>query len=137
MMSQVTVKVGGREFDVACQDGEEPYLRAAAGLLDVEAQTLLSQMGRMPETTMLLMAGLMLADKATAQEERVRRAEAKLAAREARIEELENRPAPEPERIEVPVEVPITPPELAQHLGTLAERAEALADALEAEAAAA
>ena len=133
MMSQVTVKVGGREFDVACQDGEEPYLRAAAGLLDAQAQTLLSQMGRMPETTMLLMAGLMLADKAAAQDDRVRRAEEKVAAREARIEELENRPPPAPERVEVPVEVAVVPPELGQHLGTLAERAEALADALEAE----
>ncbi len=129
MMTQVTVKVGGREFDVACQDGEEPYLRAAAGLLDVEAQTLLSQMGRMPETTMLLMSGLMLADKTAAQEDRLRRAEEKLAAREARIEALENRPPPEPERVEVPV----MPPRLESSLGVLAERAEALADALEAE----
>ena len=126
-MTQVTVTVGGRDFDVACRDGEEPYLRAAASLLDAEAATLLQHMGRMPETTMLLMSGLMLADKTAAQEDRLKRAEEKLAAREARIEELEDRPAPEPERIEVPV-----PPEgLAERLGAMAERAEALADELE------
>ena len=125
-MTQVTVTVGGRDFDVACRDGEEPYLKAAAALLDAEAATLLQHMGRMPEATMLLMSGLMLADKTAAHEDRLRRAEEKLAAREARIAELENRPTPEPERIEVPV-----PPEgLEERLAALAARAEALADEL-------
>ena len=132
-MSQVTVRVGGREFDVACRDGEESYLKAAAALLDAEASTLLQHMGRMPEATMLLMAGLMLADKTAANEERLRRAEEKVAAREARIAELENRSAPKPERIEVPV----VPAQLAEGLASLAARAEALADAIEAEAPAA
>lgn len=127
MMTQVTVTVGGRDFDVACRDGEEPYLRAAAALLDAEAATLLGQMGRMPETTMLLMSGLMLADKTAAQEERLRRAEDKLAAREARIEELENRPPAEPERIEVP----FVPPQVVEEFTALAARAEAMADGLE------
>ena len=126
-MTQVTVRVGGRDFDVACQDGEEPYLRAAAALLDAEAATLLDQMGRMPETTMLLMSGLMLADKTAAQEERLRRAEETLAAREARIADLEKRPAPAPERVEVPV----VPQGLAEGLAALAARAEALAEELE------
>ena len=132
-MTQVSVTVGGRDFDVACRDGEEPYLRAAAALLDAEAVTLLGQMGRMPETTMLLMSGLMLADKTAAQEDRLRRAEEKLAAREARIEELENRPAPEPERIEVP----FVPPRVVGELAAIAARAEAMADRVEGEAAAA
>lgn len=126
-MTQVTVRVGGRDFDVACQDGEEPYLRAAAALLDAEAATLLDQMGRMPETTMLLMSGLMLADKTAAQEERLRRVEETLAAREARVRELEGRPAPEPQRIEVPV----VPQGLSESLAALAARAEALAEEVE------
>ena len=123
-MAQVTVTVGGREFDVACHDGEESYLRAAASLLDVEATTLVSQMGRMSEQTMLLLAGLMLADKNATQEGRLRRAEEKLAAREARIAELENRPAGAPRQIEVPV----APPRLAE----MTARAEALAERIEA-----
>lgn len=127
-MTQVTVTVGGREFDVACQDGEEDYLRAAAALLDGEAKTLLSQMGRMPETTMLLMAGLMLADKATAHEERLRRADETIAARERRIADLENRPRPEPDRVEVPV----VPPRVQEALAEIAARTEALAEMAEA-----
>lgn len=128
-MSQVTVPVGGRDFDVACRDGEESYLRAAAALLDAEATTLLSQMGRMPETTMLLMAGLMLADKTAAQEDRLKRSEEKVTALELRVAELQNRPALKPERIEVPV----VPPHLARSLAAMAARAEALAEAIEAE----
>ena len=80
-MPKVTIHVGGRGFDVSCQDGEEIVLHAAAKLLDDEAQILSDQIGRMPESRMLLMAGLMLADKAAAQEDRVKLAEAGKAGR--------------------------------------------------------
>jgi len=62
-MPEITILIGGRNFDVVCKDGEEPFLQSAAALLDVEAQTLAESMGRIPESRMLLMAGLMLADK--------------------------------------------------------------------------
>ena len=61
-MPEVTIRIGGRAFDVSCQEGEESYLHAAARMLDDEAQVLSDQIGRMPEARMLLMAGLMLAD---------------------------------------------------------------------------
>ena len=48
-MPDVTVQIGGREFSVACQSGEEPFLHSAARMLDTEAQTLLAQIGRVPE----------------------------------------------------------------------------------------
>ena len=28
-MPEVTIEIGGRQFEVACQDGEEHYLRSA------------------------------------------------------------------------------------------------------------
>ncbi|MBD3678363.1 MAG: cell division protein ZapA [Rhodobacteraceae bacterium] len=62
-MPEVSITIGGRGFEVACQDGEEAFLRAAARMLDREAHTLSQQFGRLPEGRMLLMAGLMLADK--------------------------------------------------------------------------
>src|SRR6056297_3738590 len=77
-MPDVTVSIGGKEFTVACQDGEEPFLRAAAAMLDQEATSLVDQIGRLPESRMLLMAGLMLADRTAAFEERARLAEARL-----------------------------------------------------------
>ena len=62
-MAEVTLQIGGRNFIVACQDGEEVSLQQAAALLDTEAQALQTAIGRVPETRMLLMAGLMLADR--------------------------------------------------------------------------
>ena len=73
-MPEVKIEIGGREFDVACQTGEEHFLRTAAGYLDVEAQVLVGQIGRIPAERMLLMAGLMLADKMAGLEDKLRAA---------------------------------------------------------------
>jgi cell division protein ZapA len=62
-MPEVTIAIGGREFEVACREGEEQYLHSAAKMLDQEAQVLNQSIGRVPETKMLLMSGLMLADR--------------------------------------------------------------------------
>ena len=81
---------------------------------------------------MLLMAGLMLADKTAAVEDRIKEVEAELAERTAELETLKNTPAPEPERIEVPV----VPPQVPETLAELAARAESLAQQLEEKSAA-
>ncbi|NHX27992.1 cell division protein ZapA, partial [Escherichia coli] len=72
-MPDVQIHIGGRTFEVSCQPGEEAYLRSAAGLLDAEASVLVEQIGRLPEARMLLMAGLMLADRTAGLEEKLRR----------------------------------------------------------------
>jgi cell division protein ZapA len=116
-MPELTITIGGRAFPVACQEGEEHFLRAAAAMLDAEAQPLISQMGRLPEAKMLLMAGLMLADKTAAVEDEIRSLKARLA-------DLEARP-------ETRVEVPVIPPQVTESLAEIAARAEALADRLD------
>ena len=126
-MPEVTIMIGGRGFDVSCQEGEESYLHAAAKMLDEEAQVLSDQIGRMPEARMLLMAGLLLADKTAAVEDKIKEVEAVLAEREAELEKLRNAPMPEPERIEVPV----VPEAVTDTLAELAARAEALAAEIE------
>ena len=105
-MPELTIHIGGRAFEVSCQDGEQSYLQSAAKMLDDEAQVLSDQIGRMPEARMLLMAGLLLADKTAAVEDRIKVVEADLAAREVELADLRAAPAPEPERIEVPVVPP-------------------------------
>ena len=71
-MPEVNISIGGRLFEVACQEGEQRYLEAAARMLDREAAVMTDQLGRMPESRMLLMAGLMLADKTAGLEDRIR-----------------------------------------------------------------
>ena len=119
-MPELDIMIGGRNFQVACQPGEEHFLRAAAQMLDTEAAPMVGQMGRLPEAKMLLMAGLMLADKTAALEDETRTLKARLALLEA-----------SPPQAAVKVEVPVVPPELAATLADLASRAEALATRVE------
>ena len=119
-MPDLDITIGGRVFQVSCQHGEEHFLRAASAMLDSEAQPLVAAMGRLPESRLLLMSGLMLADKAAAIEDENRQLKAKLA-------EIEGRPQPEREKLEVPV----IPPQVVETLAELAARAEALAARVE------
>lgn len=124
-MPEVTITIGGRDFAVACQEGEQAFLTQAARLLDAEAALLGDQLGRMPETRMLLMAGLMLADKAAGLEEQMRALEEKTLSQQAMIEELNARP-PAPA-----TEVAVIPQSVNDTLAELAARAEAIAEAME------
>lgn len=71
-MPEVEITIGGRTFEVACQEGEQHFLQSAAKMLDDEARVLTSQIGRIPEARMLLMAGLMLADKSAGMDDKLR-----------------------------------------------------------------
>ena len=112
-MPDLDIHIGGKTFQVACQPGEERFLQAAAQMLDTEAQPLIAQMGRLPEARMLLMAGLMLADKTAAVEDEIRSLRAKVA-------DLEARPA-------TTRDVAVIPPQVTETLAEIAARAEAMA----------
>ncbi|MGR3546424.1 MAG: cell division protein ZapA [Roseovarius sp.] len=126
-MPEVQIEIGGRRFEVACQAGEEHYLHAAAKMLDEEATVLAAQIGRIPEPRMLLMAGLMLADKTAGLQDKLREAEDRLAEKEAELDQLRTAPAPEAQRIEVPV----VPDAVVETLAEIAARAEALAETVD------
>lgn len=126
-MPEVQVKVGGRHFDVACQEGEEPFLEKAAGMLDQEAAPLVEQAGRLPADRMLLLAGLLLADRTSNAESKLVTLEQEIADLKTQLEEMRNAPPPAPERIEVPV----VPQSVSETLAELAARAEALAAQVE------
>ncbi|MEL6915092.1 MAG: cell division protein ZapA [Pseudomonadota bacterium] len=126
-MPEVKIKIGGRDFEVSCEPGQEHFLQTAAAMLDKEASALIQHTGRIPEAQMLLMAGLMLADRTAETEDRVRAAEDKLSRRDALISELQDLPTPEPNRVEVAV----MPPQVSDAMEELAARAEAIAAELE------
>ncbi|MBS0563472.1 MAG: cell division protein ZapA [Proteobacteria bacterium] len=122
-MADVRVSIGGREFDVSCQPGEEHFLRAAARLLDNEATVLIGQIGRLPEARMLLMAGLMLADKTAGLEDQLRAMEERA--------ELAERVATHARAAQERVEVPVLPQAVLDTLVKIADQAEGLADHVE------
>ena len=122
-MPEVVITIGGRQFEVACQPGEEHFLRSAAKMLDAEATVLVSQIGRMPEARMLLMAGLMLADRAAGLEDQLRAAEERAVV----AERVAANARANPERVEVPV----IPEIVADTFAEIAARTEALAARIE------
>ena len=126
-MAEQSITVGGKTFEVVCQDGEEHLLQAAAAMLDAEAQTVLNHGGRVPDARMLLMAGLLLADRTAAADDGLAEAQARIAALEVELAALKSAPPPDPQRVEVPV----IPDDVTDTLAELAARAEAVAAKLE------
>jgi cell division protein ZapA len=126
-MPEVTIKIGQRPYTVNCPEGEEPQLQKARDALDAEASTLLAQAGRVPEAQMLLMSGLMLADRTLALQEQLRATEAALEQAQQASQEVYR----EIKTVVKEVEVPMVPIALLETLAELSARAEATADDLE------
>ena len=124
-MPDVTVTIGERQFDVACQEGEEHFLRSAAALLDAEAQTLAQQIRHLTEPKMLLLAGLMLADKTAGIDDDLKLAEKKIADLEARLAAAQVQAR----------EAGASATPATEALAGIAARVEALAEAVETKAA--
>jgi len=105
-MAEVDLYIAGRSYKVACRDGEEENLRAAARLVDSKSREALAGLGTLSEARQLLFASLLLADQL-----------------------IEQRPdsAPPP--------AAAADPELAARAEALADRLERLAESLENEAA--
>lgn len=57
-MAEVKLKIGNGSYRLACRDGDEDDLRAAARYLDDKAKALLETLGTVNESQLLLMAGL-------------------------------------------------------------------------------
>lgn len=62
-MAKVDLLIAGNSFTVACRDGEEANLLAAAALVDAKAQQARQGLGGMSEIRQLLFASLLLADE--------------------------------------------------------------------------
>jgi cell division protein ZapA len=62
-MAEVDVIIAGRPYRVACRDGEEETLRAAARLVDAKSREAIAGLGTLSEARQLLFAGLLLADQ--------------------------------------------------------------------------
>lgn len=126
-MPEVTIKIGDRPFKVACPAGEESQLEAASAKLNAEAKVLIAHSDRVPESQMLLMSGLMLADRAIALEEKVKAAEVEMSS----LRQNNKNITPEIKTVIKEVKVTAVPEELLESLAELSARAEAAADDLE------
>ena len=88
-MPEVAINLGDKKFTVTCQPGEESALESAANLLNDEASYLVSEIGQLSEQKLLLMSGLMLADKMFSQSQKLTKCEAALEEALTKVKELE------------------------------------------------
>ena len=108
MAHLIDLNIAGRTYQVACREGEEENLRAAARLVDGKSREALAGLGTLSEARQFLFASLLLADQL-----------------------VENRPESAAAIAEPTATVP--DPALVSRAETLAGRLESLAGYLEAE----
>lgn len=62
-MSQVEITINGRQYRVACEDGQETHLTTLAGYFDGKMTSLIDEVGQIGDTSLMVMAGLLIADE--------------------------------------------------------------------------
>lgn len=94
-MGEITVKVNGQSYRLTCGEGEEDHVMTLASKIDQYARHFGTQVGaKASEATVMLMAGLLLADELNEVEKRlhgVERNVALLKAGRAEHPDMENR----------------------------------------------
>ncbi len=85
-MAQVSVTINGRQFRMACEDGQEDHLKNLARGLDTRIEGLRAKFGEIGDTRLTVMAALTIADELADMGLRITRLEEELAAlQDARV----------------------------------------------------
>jgi cell division protein ZapA len=118
-MSQVNVTINGRQFRMACEDGQEDHLVNLARELDTRISGLRTKFGEIGDTRLTVMAAITVADELSEAGLRIKRLEEELAAlQDARVAASDRTKAAQAA--------------VAIALGTAAERIEGIAKKLNA-----
>jgi cell division protein ZapA len=89
-MSQITVTISGRQFRMACEDGQETHLSRLAQDLDQRIGKLREKFGEIGDTRLTVMAALTVADELAETGATLRKLEEELASlQEARAASAE------------------------------------------------
>ena len=79
-MAQVIATIAGRQFRLACEDGQEEHLQALANDIDQRVIDLRRKFGEIGDTRLTVMAALMLEDELVEATQKMRRLEDEVAA---------------------------------------------------------
>ncbi len=79
-MGTVNATIAGRQFRLACEDGQEEHLQALAADIDARITDLRKRFGEIGDTRLTVMAALMVADENTDVTRKLRRLEEEVAA---------------------------------------------------------
>ena len=90
-MAHVTVTIAGRQYRMACEDGQETHLEQLAADLDRRVGELRESFGEIGDSRLLVMAALTLSDELSDVMQRMRRLEGELSSlQEARSTAVEH-----------------------------------------------
>jgi cell division protein ZapA len=78
-MAQVSATISGRQFRLACEDGQEEHLQALAKDIDQRIIDLRAKFGEIGDTRLTVMAALMVADDLSEAGRKIRRLEEEIA----------------------------------------------------------
>jgi cell division protein ZapA len=78
-MAQVSVTINGRQFRMACEDGQEDHLTDLARELDARIADLRGKFGEIGDSRLTVMAALTIADELTEMGSRIKTLEQELA----------------------------------------------------------
>src|SRR5271156_992124 len=81
-MTQVSVTINGRQFRMACEDGQEDHLLELARELDARITGLRAKFGEIGDTRLTVMAAITVADELAEAGLRIKRLEEELSALE-------------------------------------------------------
>ena len=85
-MAQVNATIAGRQFRLACEDGQEEHLQTLAKDIDQRIIDLRARFGEIGDTRLTVMAALMVADDLSEAGRKIRRLEEEIAAlQDARV----------------------------------------------------
>jgi cell division protein ZapA len=85
-MAQVTTTINGRQFRLACEDGQEDHLQKLAKNLDQRIEELRKKFGEIGDTRLTVMAAITVADELSETSRKLRRLEEELTAlQDARV----------------------------------------------------
>ncbi|MFA6265030.1 MAG: cell division protein ZapA [Pseudolabrys sp.] len=85
-MGTVNATIAGRQFRLACEDGQEEHLQALAHDIDQRIIDLRARFGEIGDTRLTVMAALMVADEMNEMTRKMRRLEEEVAAlKDARV----------------------------------------------------
>ena len=89
-MGQVSVTINGRQFRMACEDGQEGHLMNLARELDTRIEGLRKKFGEIGDTRLTVMAALTVADELSETGRRIKALEDEIATmQDARVEAAE------------------------------------------------
>ncbi len=114
-MSSVNVTINGKNYRMACEEGQEDHLRSLAEKLDSYVGQLKGSFGEIGDQRLTVMAGILVTDELTELKKRFEKMERELSKLSAKDE------AKDEERLSSEVEISDRIEEFTKRIETLAE----------------